>query len=546
MICSLEKCVGNRQLWGGLKIASCLFLIVVVCFILSFVHSKEYYIDHFDKIKCNPLYLPFIHWINPSVSTSSNFHQCLTTTLKPFFSILSGPVRQYFQSFSNNIGILGNHANRMKKSTNLLGTSVSTYLQRSYQKYDHTKNVLFYITLKIKAILDKIGVMVMDMYYALISMFDFVNVLLTVPSIVMKIVFGIFIAGIVITVILLIISTVTLASVLSMKIVGTGFLAIPGMQGVGITLLSSSEILRITKLVMYMGAFVGMLTVTSLYGSIALPLRNAYKQADRASYCCFSGNTMVQTDINHYRPFHELRVGDSLVGNNKVVGTLVVYSIQKDWYRYGHQTNVTADHLVYESNHQCVKVKDSIHAYSLDCYENHYRYCLVTTDHHIITPDGNFTDFQEHTTKKLESILHVLKELNQVLYVNPRSINMFYELGEQSIGLLPEQLIKTSSGFKCIKDIQLFDELEDASNIVLGIYHVKLIYSYATLIDENYVCTSQICWHQQYWMKAYQINKHLTIQSNTMAFHLITKKGTFILQNNLMIRDFTEIPNRII
>jgi hypothetical protein len=283
--------------------------------------------------------------------------------------------------------------------------------------------------------------------------------------------------------------------------------------------------------------------MTGIYGVFAVPLKNAFDNADRNSYCCFSLDTEVLMDNGEYLSMVSVEPGDVLYDKTVVLGKLIVHSKAKDWYLYGDHTFVSGGHRVFEDG-ALVAVERSKRGIFIG-HKHFSRMCLVTDKNTIWTRDGLFLDFQEYSDSKnlRKRAACALRELNNLRYVNPAIFNDRMETGERGVGLYPLQRVMTSTGLRPIGEISIHDKLgdEEEDNEVLGIYIVTLKNQRGIYIHDNWVSVSQIVHVDNEWIKAYMAKEPLyETFSGSFGVHLITSRGYFTLEGGLQIRDLAE------
>lgn len=543
----------NKKPWALLQIMFWLSIFVLISVVVFFNNYKQYLGDHFEKIRCKPWFMPFVGIVQNKVSVVQNLQVCTKQRLVANSAVLTSPVVKATQQSNQQVEALHQKVEVAQKATQGLATNVTSYVTDAFEKFQKIQNVFFYLNLKIKALLDKIVSLFMDLYYALISAFDFTNVLLSIPAMIMKITWGILMIAVIVVVVLTVLLVLFVTIATAAQIAGAYFLALGAapfmwfLLPIGSALIAYSNVIRATTIVTLSLGLATMIPVTAIYGVVATPLKKMYDRADKNSYCCFSGETLVLLEMEGTsKKMQDVQVGDVLRNGNRVLGKLVAQSEKTDWWLYKNKDYVAAEHLVFEEGSFC-KVKDS--AYSVPVFGRHNlkRYCLVTSNHVILTPSGLFKDFQETSDAETlkQQALRALKELNQVVYVNPTLVQDLLETGEQGLGLHPNQLISTTQGLKKMIDVSLGEEL-DEGNFVLGVYTVFLKHQRGIHYRDNWVSYSQILQCEGAWIKAYMMKPTIYERfRGTFGLHFLTTKGHLILHNDLMIRDLAETLQEI-
>jgi len=549
-------CEGQHKLpWAIIQILFFIGIFLMITVYIWIVSVRYYYNnENLQQYRCNPLFMPFISLFNPSIRISDNFNYCIGRQNKAIFKDLSNPIVNISNKTQEQLDHIQQTVQQAQKSTAVVASTVTDSITDAYDKYDTSTYVFKIVTLKLKAFFDKIGALLMDIYYSIITLFDLTNVILTLPKLVMNglyFIFVLLVTAAAITSLMLVIA-ITIAAVF--KTVGLGYLTIPYLFPIGIAFLNLSGVMTVTIIAGLTSTLAYFTATSAIYGLVVDPLKKMYDQADKASYCCFSQNTPILLYNNSKRCIKDVKVGDFLKYNVRVLGCLRAISYQRDWYLYGEHTYVSAEHLVYE--HSCsIPIKNSTKAKYVGEYDS-IRYCLVTSTHSLYTSDGAFSDFQQwnHKTEGVNNALRTLSLLNNLLYINPSSILQQYEQGECGLGLFPETYVLTVNGYKMISTLNLHDELE-SDNYILGIYECSLLGTYGIELqigeeeEKVWLPCHQIVYHDSVWMKAYHIDPSLKNKCNVdicKGIHFITSKGHFQLKHNIIIRDFTEIPDRVI
>jgi hypothetical protein len=442
---------------------------------------------------------------------------------------------------------MNNNINTIQQASTVMAEGVVKQVESTYDRFENVRQVFFYTTFKLKALFDKVGAIFMDVYHTLVSVFDFTNVLLSIPALIMKMVYGIFMIGLVVCIVCIVL--LVLFSVLSFAFQTMGITyislgALPFMQyliPIGTFMLSFATYIRATFVSAYALGLAFMISLTAIYGALAVPLKNAYDRADKNSYCCFDKETLLPT-VSGITEIQDISLGCVLQGGHKVLGKLIVRSDIPDWYIYKKRDYVCANHIVREGG-QLIRVKDSIHSKFIGSHDP-VRICLVTLGHRIPTINGMFLDFQETGCSKLlvHRALEVLTKLNGVLYFNEDLINPKYELGELSLGLYSNTNIVTKSGIKKISEIEIGDELEN-DNIVKGKYIVLLKGATGIYYKDCWFSCNQVLKVNDTWLKSYMIKDTQIYEKfqEEAGYHLITSKGSFVIDNGIIVRDITEI-----
>lgn len=510
------NCHTNQERYiAAIRIILVLFVFIFATMVIIASNGGEYFQDHFRKNRCNPIYMPFMGYFLQGESATSNFNKCLFEKGKGFFSVLSAPLQELTNEMVDGTKAMNERLYHLNKSSNYMVTDMMHKIDTSYAKMDQAQSIATYLMLKLKAILDKIGAFVLNLYYILITLFDFTNIILLLPSIIVQAAIFIFYISIGYILILLVALIVSL-------FVGafTSAITIGSMLVIGIIF-------------------------SALWGRVTVPVKKLYDQANNNSYCCFPPNTMILHENESQSPIQSVKLHDYLPYHIKVTGILCALSSQKDWYVYNN-TTVAADHFVFENN-SWKRVKNSKYGMKLQTTFHSTRYCLVTDKHVIYTPDGSiFRDFQE--TNKSSVLIMQSKTLLHQLNQSPCQFAFIsqYEKGETGKGL-SDVFVKKGNEQINIQDIEIGDILE-SDNVVLGKYTCLLENTFGVKHHNHWLPLHSILFDpfDQQWKKAYMMYPAQPLYENPseVGYFLITSKGYFTLvsetNQETKVRDLVE------
>jgi hypothetical protein len=526
---------GARIVWSFLQI----FLGVVIIFAITvwiiIVNYREHIDENFEEYRCKAWMLPFVNWIRPDISVQDNFNQCMSSSSAAFFAVLSSPVSNTMGSMGSTMNDASVNVSTLESGVNVIGATTIESLDQADQDMSKLQKILYYLLYKLKAIFDKIGVIIIDIVYAFVSVTDLITVVLLIPELILSLLGTM-------TVVML-----TLTSIMS--VVGFTMLAIGlGLMTNPFTFVWGTA-LQITATTVFIAMFTTFLVFSTAFSVVYFPLKALYDGADNG-YCCFESSTkvIVSASKNNFRTrnIRDLKPGDIIYPNQRVKGIFEVTSNKKDWYKCG-KTVVSGDHKMWdESTLKWTTVSENKQSEKLNVFCPS-RFCIVCEKHWFVTPDGIFQDFQEtedpHTLYlDAEQTLQSLN--NQVA----TGVHKKYEKGEVQAGLHSDVAVKTDTGFTPIKDLFIGSFLSE-NNEVLGIYtigdgnHVRTRYKQISLPSDQIVF-DETC---KAWKKAYSLENTVTSREKFqgIGYHLITKRGTFSVESesggkNILIRDFLE------
>lgn len=246
---------------------------------------------------------------------------------------------------------------------------------------------------------------------------------------------------------------------------------------------------------------------------------------------CFDENTEIAM-INGYQKIIDIRVGDILVDNSIVTGTLTTLSHDLDIYNINGDI-VSGSHMIYLNN-EWNRVEDSKEAILLNDYSKKYIYCLNTSSNLIYTKQNIYADYQEtsDTTVNYNISKCVTRSLNNgECKLTKDDINNQYYWGFSGNTFIQDL-------GKKIKDINLND-----CSINSGIHGiVKLDGSSTQLYDYNGIVVSgnQLVKEGGVWIRVRQsFLSNKIYRKEPIIYHLILTNNQLIV-NNIVFSDFCE------
>jgi hypothetical protein len=267
-------------------------------------------------------------------------------------------------------------------------------------------------------------------------------------------------------------------------------------------------------------------------------------------FFCFDGDTEIETD-NTSILLKNIKIGDTLKGNNKVLGTFKFTSRGTQMYKYNIgndllQNNiiVAGSHLVNE-NGKWIRVEDSSFATIIN-YKKKYIYCLSTSNAKININNILFADYLETTNKDVISKMYnlILNHLNNQFVSNQIVSNKIIHPTEMLYhwGVAGNTKINVMGNIKNIKQCKIGDKLSD-NNIILGL--VKFKVEEQTLYNYNGVlCTgSMIVYENNSWIPV--LNSNMDVISKhrcSYMYNIFTSNNTFE-SNKITFCDFEQTNN---
>lgn len=522
------------KIYAVLKILIIVSIIVVITLIIISRAGGKKSKEFLDKHKCNPVVMPFVSFFDSSINATDNFNECSYKSSKGFFSILSKPMMKMMSGFTNSMVTMRESLDTLHTGSLYTADTVTTRLNDTFEQVNKAESIMTVMLYKTKAIFDKVGAFVLNLYYILITLFDFTNLILALPDIVYN--------GLKMVMVVLIVLTAVLI----------GLFVFFTAQAFGYSLVfafPAASYASFTAGTYLMGSIISTV-FASIYIAIFAPISKAYKNADKHSYCCFSEDTLISMNHSETKKISELQLYDVLENNTIVTGILKVATHTEDWYEY-KGIKVAGNHFVYDDDKKWVRVCESSNSKKIDGIIP-MRYCLVTDKHFIYTPAAVFSDFQE--TGDPEVLTSLSTDVMETLHsFNDYSENVTqkYEIGEYGKGLPPTTHIKTSVGNIPISQIQIGTQLENENNYVVGIYHTSLKQVTGSIINGCcWIPSHSIIKKNNKWVKIYSQKLDKSISPSDEGVYLITTSGKFTIvgkeKNEIVIRDLVEYKNYIV
>ena len=538
---------------------------------------REYFSENFEEYRCKPWFMPFVSYVRGDVSVQDNFYECTKAVTSVAYSIMASPLLDASEGVGEGLNIGNETLNKVHNDHVDMAGKMSQSFERTYEKADKISQISKYVLLKMKALFDRLVAMVFNVYYALVSMMDMLNLAMKVPDIMVSIATKITIVIGILYVLFLIFSiwynwTAIIAAY------NAGILAsIPFMQPASISLFSFAgfKAAMAANALAFHFVFLAIYTLFTAILIINIQLRKQackhYEKMNQAKcLLCFAKDTMVIDVKGQLCPIQSIKPGDILYNNIRVEGTLFVDTPPhtKDWYCMSHSLNqeavsspmyVTGTHQWWDSQSSQWKTMQALHdeaptrVTQVDAKKApSTRYCLVTSTNVIPTTHGWFADYQEtsDSNQLANDAIDILYELNDTNGTN--IVDVLKEKGERTRGLnihmTQVMTDNVSNPWVHLCDIQVGDHVVGGGR-VLGIYE-------GIQLDSNeHLSPDQIVWDKQCsrWVKLYSLKPdgkkkvHLESEKTTMiqTRHLVTEHGecTVIFEQESYIwriRDFME------
>lgn len=534
--------------------------ILFVVFILNIYYLKQYFLNNFEKYRCQYWFWPLVTWINPNISGAENFNFCVQSKNKQYFKTVSKPLDIQTNLLYEQLRDQLNSIQQVNDGSNTITQTTIQKRNESNNNLRHMEYLQTYMLLKFRGIGDKLIGSLMNIYYSFLSQMEFVKIILAIPDLVHVILKSttIIMASVIGALIILIATTEKLITALTGALIGT---AATGVLG-GIAVALGTAIATLSSLLSstYVPALALSTLFTTLWTALFLKIESQYVEADKHSYCCFLANTLINQKL-----IYNYQIGETIdkLQQNYIVGILTCKVLETDiFYKINH-TFTTHNHLIWDqhSNHYIpVSEYIKIHQLQSQCYHyseldnqekanSNYLYCFNTSNNQIITDDGNiYADYQETPSLSYEQFTlasNILFQLNSHHQDNKNNIQQKYEYGESILGFNQSTyLLLSDHTIKRISDIEIGDQLY-SNNKVIGIYQCIQPPIICQLSNMVTCSPHQIIYHttDQKYYKCYELYKpELTTKINNFIlshyyYHLVTERGYFYVTNILSSND---------
>ena len=255
---------------------------------------------------------------------------------------------------------------------------------------------------------------------------------------------------------------------------------------------------------------------------------------------CFDENTEIDIPNGLTKKIKYIQLGDRLLNNSKVIGTLEFSAENVDMYSYNNII-VSGTHLVNENN-SWIRVNQSKSSQKLRNYTNKTIHCLITSNNLITINNIIFRDYIElnnnYTNNKMKQ--YILEHLNDEIYDKPINIGENYVSGFHK----HTKIEMDNGSYKTMDTIKIGDNTINGK--ILGIILLKNtseIYTDGTnYFSENniYKINNSSKWEL---VSNSSLFRHYGNYCNTL-YHLKTETGIITLENGLEFTDFIETTDK--
>lgn len=262
-----------------------------------------------------------------------------------------------------------------------------------------------------------------------------------------------------------------------------------------------------------------------------------------AGSLCFGENAQVVKENGSIAPISEIRIGDVLKGGAKVTAVMKFENTHGGFCDlFG--IPVSGDHIVYTDGVANFVSKHE-NATPIQLPSNEYIYCLNTSTHKIpvVSPKNGkiywFSDWEELENTDTEGLLMWNKEVWDILnpgcsWNPPRVVSLRSEAV-----IHPSLLVKTPEGVIRISDIRPGTIVIDADGKPTKVTGVVEMSSDEVVGSVNGIACG--AWIQYPGSTKWEQIESETKDSATRWMSLFTEAGTYKLESDISVRDFTDV-----
>ena len=309
-----------------------------------FTRSKIAHIrENWDQYRCKPWVIPIAKIYNPCVDPVKNAQECHRAAMEKITDAALKPVQSAFSTITDSVQGLADNAEAQSNFSNGRSNALLDFVNQFIEKMGGVGDVLRYIMIKIRAILNKVLGVIQISYNIVIGIALSLVWIWEVPRY-MLIIF--------------------VSTILILALIGCFFFPL------------------LCKFVFLIMSLMGI------------------------HLFCFDQDTPILMKDGTTKPIKDIRVGDQLWGTgdkgnereNRVTATLRLSSKGQKMYRY-RDTIVSGSHIVW--HHPSRTWREVAHcpeAEALQEYQRDTIYCLETTTHQFISQSGDsrFTVYRDY------------------------------------------------------------------------------------------------------------------------------------------------------
>ena len=494
-----EKAGFLEKYGGSLVMTIIIFFVFFILISYYYIKSKMKNIQqNWAEEKCNPSVIPFAGMINPPPDGSSmqytgeNFNECLNNTLEGVADVAMEPI-QYSVSIINSFmeGVM-DAINALRDLLSRIRNSIGDFAKDVMARILSILMPILFVLIKMKDSFQKVNGVMGTAIFGLLGAYDTLRSLMNS------------IAEFIVLILIIIAAIIYVGIGLSYNI-----FTFP----IGIVMIIVNTIIFLLILIPFVLIEVYMSDLMQLNfpSPPALPK-------------CFSGNTIIMKKDGSLCMFKDLKIGDSLKHDGKILSFMKLSANNETLYTYGNIC-VSGKHRIYidKNNLTCIEVCNDKRFEKIN-NEEEYLYCIETENNTITIDNIVFTDWNDIDNKD-----------NNIL----RCINSKHTIHNNfSGGFHKDTFIELMDGESVsIKDVEVNSTLRYGER-VLGVVKIKA--------DDLDIME---CSHEFMKIKGrnvHFINKNLgvmcsqkmegsTTQKTKYLYHLITNKQRFHIDGTMIL-----------
>jgi hypothetical protein len=245
---------------------------------------------------------------------------------------------------------------------------------------------------------------------------------------------------------------------------------------------------------------------------------------------CFDKNTLIQMNNLSYKKIIDIKIGEVLFNNNIVTAKMKLE--RKGSVMYILNDVVVSDTHIVKFNNTWIPVSKHPNSIKHNSYIEPYLYCLNTTNKIIEINQTVFTDWDELYDDSLAKIISNPLILDHDI----THIHKYLDYGFSSNTKIKLNNNKTVN----LNQINVNDMLENGETV----YGIVVIDGINIANQFHYCLGDNKDGVEGYAPNMFNCKKHKLVQKHDQLYHLLTDKGTFMI-NNVIIKDYNEAIDSI-
>lgn len=122
-------------------------------FFQDFEHVKE----NWTEYRCNPVYMPFAEWVQPEVSATTNFNQCLGLLSKNVLKVPMDSIQVYLSAFLDTIKALVGKLNIFRSLRGKLAGVIMTMVTLTMGKLTAVVSTMSHSLVKVRDMMNRMA-----------------------------------------------------------------------------------------------------------------------------------------------------------------------------------------------------------------------------------------------------------------------------------------------------------------------------------------------------------------------------------------------------